>query len=103
MGVTQSQMAKYLGLNSRESISQYESCDREIPLGVLESCCNIFGVELIDLFEEDEKLVKSNLHFAFRADELSKKDVESISQFKKIIGNYMRMIRIEDGHGETIS
>jgi transcriptional regulator with XRE-family HTH domain len=103
MDITQSQMAEYLGLSSRESISQYENCDRDIPLETLEKCCNIFGVELIDIFEEDEALVKTNFHFAFRADELNKTDMDSIIQFKQIIGNQMRMLRIENNEGADIN
>lgn len=94
LGLSQQEMADYLNLPSRESISQYENGQRDIPLNVLESCCNLFGVELIDLFEEEEGNVVSNIHFAFRAGDLNKIDMQSISQFKKIIGNYQRMKRI---------
>lgn len=94
LGLTQQEMANYLDLPSRESISQYENGQRELPLDILESCCNLFGVELIDMFEEDESKVITNIHFAFRADELNRDDMKSISQFKKIIGNFQRMKRI---------
>lgn len=94
LGISQLEMANYLGLGSREIISYYENAEREIPLPVLESCCNLFGIELFDLFEEDEKLVGTNIHFAFRADQLDTKDMNAISDFKKIINNYQRMKRI---------
>ena len=97
LGLTQQEMADYLGLGSRESISQYENGDREIPLGVMESCCNLFGIDLIDMFEEDEDKVKTNIHFvAFRAEKLCQNDLSIISQFQKIIGNYQRMKRISE-------
>lgn len=94
LGLTQQQMADYLNISNRVSISQYENGERELPLNVLESCCNLFGIELIEMFEEDEAKVLTNIHFAFRADELNSDDIKSISQFKKIIGNYQRMKRI---------
>ena len=94
LGLTQQQMADYLGINSRESISQYENGERDLSLDVLESCCNLFGIELSDMFEEDESKVRTSIYFAFRADDLNKDDMKSIAQFKRVIGNYQRMKRI---------
>lgn len=92
--LSQQELADYLNIPSRESISQYENGKRELPLDVLERCCNLFGVELIDMFEEDESKVTTSIHFAFRADELDVEDLRSISHFKKIINNYRRMKNI---------
>lgn len=100
LDLSQQEMANYLNLPSRESISQYENGKREIPLNVLESCCNLFGIELIEMFEEDETKMQSSLQFAFRANDLCIDDMNSISQFKKIIGNYKRMKRIVANEGE---
>ncbi|MDN3595336.1 helix-turn-helix domain-containing protein [Zunongwangia endophytica] len=91
LGITQIEMAEYLDLSSREVISYYENGDRDIPLDILEKCCNLFGVELIELFEENEAKVKTNIHFAFRADDLEKEDLKSIADFKEIMKNYGRM------------
>jgi transcriptional regulator with XRE-family HTH domain len=96
LNLTQAEMANYLGINSRELISYYEKGERDIPLGVLESCCNLFGIDLIDMFEENEDLVKANMHLAYRADNLTQDDIQAISKFKKIINNYQRINRILD-------
>lgn len=91
---TQKEMAEYLKTGSRESISQYENAEREIPLEYLERCSDLFSIDLIDFFEENETIGKTNFHFAFRANEISNSDLESITQFKKIISNYKRLERI---------
>lgn len=96
LGLNQQQMANYLEINSREVISYYENGDREIPLEVLEKCCNLFGIELLDIFEEDPEKVKANFHLAYRADSLCDEDLNSIGEFKKIIKNYQRMKRINE-------
>lgn len=88
-------MADYLGINSRELISYYENGEREIPFNILEQCSNLFGIELVDFFEEDENKLNAHLHFAFRADQIHPDDLRAISDFKKIINNYKRMKRIE--------
>lgn len=89
--LTQSQVADYLGI-SRELISLFETGQREINLKKLESLADFFGVELLDLIEEDRELVFTDL--AFRSDEITNDDLKQISEFKKIIRNYLKMRKI---------
>ena len=88
--LNQDQLANWLGV-SRELISYYESGKREIDLKKLESLAELFGIELINLIEEDSELISADLAFAFRSDDISEEDLEQISQFRRIIKNYLKM------------
>ena len=92
LGITQAQMAEYLGV-IREQVSYYENGEREIPLQILEKSCNLFGIELVDFFSEEPS--ESIISFAYRADDLDKKDLEEIASFKNIIKNYHRMLKLD--------
>ncbi len=91
LNLTQDQLAEYLE-KSREEISYYETGKREIPLSVLEKAADLFGVSLSDFFEEKP----SGITFAFRADDLNKSDLETISKFKRIMKNYQRINRLTE-------
>ncbi len=88
--LNQDQVANWLGI-SREMVSYYESGKREIDLAKLESLAELFGIELINLIEEDSELISADLAFAFRSDDISEEDLEQISQFRRIIKNYLKM------------
>ena len=92
LGYSQEEMAQFLGIN-RVSLSQYETGDREIPLEVLNKSANLFGIELIDLLESNPDSATANIAFAFRAQNLTTEDLNSIAQFQKIVRNYMKMTR----------
>ena len=94
LNYTQEDIANYLGI-VREQISYYENGNREIPIEHLEKLANLFGVEIIELIEKDENQFQTNVVFAFRADESSKNDLESIARVKKIIKNYLSMMKAE--------
>lgn len=93
--LTQDELANYLGI-LREQISYYENGSREVPLEHLEKLANLFGVELIELLENEDKQFQANLALAFRADEYSNINLESLARVKKIIKNYLNMIRAEN-------
>ena len=88
--LNQNQVSNWLGV-SRELISYYESGKREIDLSKLESLAELFGIELINLIEEDSELISADLAFAFRSDHISDEDLEQISQFRRIIKNYLKL------------
>jgi len=88
--LTQEEVAKFLGF-SREYVSLLESGEREIDLKKLELLADLFGVELINLLEENNELVSADLVFAYRSDEMSDNDIQQISEFRKIIKNYIKM------------
>jgi transcriptional regulator with XRE-family HTH domain len=94
MELTQESVAKFLGIK-REVLSYYENNTREIPLNQLEKLSNLFGIELDEFFEENENLVNTNVACAFRASEIKQDDLQSISEFKKIVKNYFKILNLE--------
>jgi transcriptional regulator with XRE-family HTH domain len=90
LGFSQEKVAQFLDC-SREEISYYETGTREIPLTILERASDLFGVELIEFFSEEETV---GITIAYRADDCSVEDLKQIAQFKKIIKNYQRINRL---------
>ena len=90
LNLTQDILADYLG-TKREMISYYENGKRPIELSRLEKLADLFDVELHDLLQENPSPVELELAFAFRSEGLDDSDVNSISDFKRIVRNYIRM------------
>ena len=90
---TQDQVAAFLGIG-RSAYSNYESGMRNMPLDVMESVANLFGVDLALLFEENQESLKSMVLCEFRAEELDKEDMKQIAEFKSIAMNYLRMNKL---------
>lgn len=90
LGLTQESFSNYLGI-SREEVSYYETGRRSTPTEIMTKASKLFGIDEYDLFEEDDKILESNLAFAFRADEFDHKDYEHIAGFKCIVKNYLNM------------
>jgi len=97
MALKQEDLANYLGIK-RETISYYEN-GRNIPLDKLEKLADLFGVDLYDLFENDNNMSEVSVALAFRADELSPKDFDAIADFRRIIKNYMKLKELCERHG----
>lgn len=93
-GYSQDAVANFLEVK-REMISYYETGAREVPLEVLEKLADLFGVDLEIFFIENVEEATTDLAFAFRADELNEKDLESIAAFRRIIKNYQRIKNLE--------
>ena len=93
-GYNQDAVGDYLGIQ-RGMISYYETGSREAPLEVLEKLADLFGVDLEIFFSEDVEEATTDLAFAFRADELNEKDLESIASFRRVIKNYQRIKNLE--------
>jgi len=91
--LSQEEIAEFLGV-SRELISYYENGHREVQLEKLEKLADLFGIELINLLEEDLSIMEADLAFAFRSDSLVQRDLEHISNFHRIIKNYLKMKQI---------
>ncbi len=91
---SQEDVASFLGIK-REVLSYYENNSREPSLEILKKLANLYGVEMTAFFETNEDKAKTNLAFAFRADEIAEKDMEVISEFKKIVMNYLKMVELE--------
>jgi transcriptional regulator with XRE-family HTH domain len=91
--MSQQEVADFLGIQ-REIISYWETGQREISLEMLEKLSDLFGVELINLLEEDEKIAQADQAFAFRSEGLTKSDLEQVSNFNRIVKNYLKIQEI---------
>ena len=95
--LSQEIVASFLGIK-REMLSYYENDTREIPLESLEKLANLYGADLADFFETEKDVVQTNLAFAFRAEELCIEDLGALSQFRKIVKNYFKILELEKGY-----
>jgi len=98
MGLRQEDLAHYLGI-TREAISYYENGRNNIPLDKLEKLADLFGVDLYDLFENDKNMSEVDVALAFRTDELSPDDFDTIAQFRRIVKNYIKLKELCEKHG----
>lgn len=89
-GFTQDKLAEYLGIG-RSAYSNYESGDRETPLGVVEKLADLYGCDSYSFYEESQDVRKMMLATAFRVDNLSLEDMKQIADFKRVVKNYMKM------------
>ncbi len=92
--LSQQEVADFLGV-PREMISYWENGQREISLEMLEKLSDLFGIELINLMEENEQLVQADLALSFRKEGLEKSDLEHISSFQRIVKNYLKIQEIK--------
>lgn len=90
---TQENIATFLGV-PRETISYYENGHREIDLDKLEKLANLFNIELEDLLSENISTSCFDIAIAFRSEELVESDLITISQFQKIVRNFLKMQKI---------
>ena len=88
--LTQDKVAEFLGIG-RSAYSNYELGARDIPLNVMESLADLYGVDLYLLYEGNETAVKKMLVTAFRVDDLSSEDMNAIAAFKHVVKNYVKM------------
>lgn len=87
---TQAFVAEYLGITAA-AVNQYENDARTIPEKVIEKLALLYNIEEFDLYEEDPEKQSVLTSFAFRADEITAEDMQTIARFKKIITNYINM------------
>lgn len=93
-GYTQSDVADALGV-TRSAYSNYEIGDRQIPYDVIEKASNLFGCEMILLFEENDNVDAMILASAFRVAGLTDTDNAEIMYFKDIVKSYIKLEAIE--------
>ena len=94
LGLSQQDVADYLSVQ-REVVSYYETNSRDIPITELHKIADLFGVELIDLMEEDGIEKAANMAFAFRSIKFTQEDLQAIGRFKKIVKNYLKLKKKE--------
>ena len=90
LGLTQDQMADYLGI-SREEVSYYETNRRPVSMDLIPKYADLFGIDEYDLYEEETSINNLHIAFAFRANEISTEDLKVVAGFKKIALNYLKM------------
>lgn len=95
-GYTQEKLAGFLGIK-REMVSFYENNEREVPLEILEKLSDLFGVELAVFFSETVEEAMAEVVFAFRKDSVIESDMEKLSDFGKIVKNYIKINRLYHG------
>ncbi|TAF73190.1 MAG: XRE family transcriptional regulator [Bacteroidetes bacterium] len=93
LGLSQENMAQYLGVK-REMVSYYENGVRTPNVDILKKLADLFGVEEIELLEEASDTKTANMAFAFRAEGLNNTDLENIAKFKKIVKNYLKIVKL---------
>ena len=98
LGFTQASVADFLGI-SREQISYYETGARPVPTDHLQRLADLFGIDAYDLLDPDSFQRQINVALAFRADEFTAEDLNSIAHFKRIVKNYRKM-KLRIAHGE---
>jgi len=91
IGLSQEDLAEYLGLSNKMQVSRYEKGTTPVPTNHMTKLADLFGVDEYDFYEEDEDNIKLNVAFAFRANELQVSDMEIIASFKKLAMNYLKM------------
>lgn len=91
IGLSQEDLAEYLGLSNKMQVSRYEKGTTSVPTTHMTKLADLFGVDEYDFYEEDEGNIKLNVAFAFRANELQSSDMEIIASFKKLAMNYLKM------------
>jgi transcriptional regulator with XRE-family HTH domain len=96
-GINQQDIANYCGI-SRELLSYYETGKREVSLLHLEKIAEYLNIGF-EIFLADNPIdIQPDLALAFRADELSASDRESITCFKRIVKNFLKM-KLIDSNG----
>lgn len=93
-GYSQDHLAKYLGID-RSNISYYENAEREISIVQLNKLSNLFGVEIDDLLEPDSIKKGAGIAIAFRSEGVSEDDLQSISEFQRVVKNYINMKKLK--------
>lgn len=96
-GLSQQKVADYIQIK-RESLSYYETNERDAPLEVLERLADLYGAELTDFFETDPLMVQSNIAFAFRAEEIQDSDLAQLESFRKGVKSYFKICALEKKH-----
>lgn len=75
---SQNDVASYLGID-RGAYANYESGNREMPYEIMVKACELYGISLLSLFEEDPSKIENELACAFRLDFPHKEDIIELS------------------------
>jgi transcriptional regulator with XRE-family HTH domain len=90
---THEDIAKYLGIE-RGAYANYDCGSREMPYELMLKICELYGLSLADLFEEDAAKLDDGLICCFRTDSLDEQDQKEIFRFKNVIRNYLKLVNV---------
>jgi transcriptional regulator with XRE-family HTH domain len=95
IGLSETIVADFLGV-THTTVSDYELGKIMPPHAHLKQLATLYDVEMADLFEDNAIDQRLNAAFAFRADSLTAKDLIGITHFKKIVKNYLNLVRVNE-------
>jgi transcriptional regulator with XRE-family HTH domain len=87
---SQLDVAQFLGIE-RGAYANYESGSREMPYVLVLKICELYGISVSSLFEEDFSKIENEIFCAFRLKNPNNKDIAEMSQFKNVVRNYLKM------------
>ncbi len=93
MNFNQTSIANFLNVD-QSLISKVEKGERNLSLDMLEKLACLFGVTINEIENEDIEMTK--LSFAFRTNDLTVDDMETISAINRIALNLELMDNLED-------
>lgn len=92
LNYTQQEISDYLGI-SQPAYVKYEKGETVVPLEAMEKLASLYNVEEYDLMEEmeeNDQLFQTSVACAYRKTG-NVGDLSQISQFQKIVKNYIQM------------
>lgn len=95
LNLNQTTVADYLGV-THTVVSNYETGKYNPTHEHLTKLAALFDVEIADLLEHDAAQKVVNLAFAFRADSIDIEDLKSITKFKQIVKNYLKLYELNE-------
>lgn len=89
-GLSQLQIAGLINV-SRGTINYYENGTRIPSMIHLQKLSDFFGIDTIELLEENSAELELNSVIAFKKNKLNKTDLNSIALFRRIAKNYIKL------------
>ncbi|MDR0605634.1 MAG: helix-turn-helix domain-containing protein [Bacteroidales bacterium] len=83
-------IANYLGIE-RGAYANYDCGNREMPYELMLKLCELYGLPLSALFEEDMEKLEEDMICCFRTESLNECDRKEIARFKNIVRNYLKI------------
>ena len=87
---THEDIANYLGIE-RGTYANYDCGNREMPYELIMKVCELYGLSLSDIFEENTSKLEAELVCCFRTDSLAEQDRREITRFKNVVRNYLKL------------